>query len=183
MLKCVGPFPQGSAVRGIKMTKAKARKGTRNRLIASPFLHPVHPRCSLPPFPFLRWIPQSLPVTYSRSIDKQRVSSADGHGWRIVFLFEGRRRSRTHIAPPQLPGWCAIVSKEKISIPRINLFSHSEVVKYEPESQAYHKDFSLRVEQFPACVLFLQHRVVRPLGSVHSNLSVRTPPESPANYR
>ena len=32
---------------------------TATFLIASPFLHLVDPRCSLPPFPFLRLIPQS----------------------------------------------------------------------------------------------------------------------------
>src|SRR3989304_10383155 len=33
-----------------------------------------------------------------------RDSSAHGDGWQTFSLFEGRRRSRTRIAPPQLPG-------------------------------------------------------------------------------
>ena len=55
--------------------------------------------------------PAVPPITSSRSMDKRRVSSAVGHGWQTVFLFDGRRRSRTASRLPNFRDGAAIVSK------------------------------------------------------------------------
>jgi hypothetical protein len=55
--------------------------------------------------------PAVPPITSYRSMDKRRVSSAVGHGWQIVFLFDGRRGSRAASRLPDFRDGAAIVSR------------------------------------------------------------------------